>query len=266
MTTTLRLDSRFAPLWRDVDTLQFGLRGTITVDSPLPWQLQLVSALRSGVPAGELGHLAAAFGARASDVDEFIGRIAGALERQRPAPRFSLSASPRVPTQTVQAFQRALIELGGIFDAAATVIVLTAHVTTPRDVGELSSQDRTHLPVTFGCDDVTIGPLITPGISACAQCLVANAADDDPAWPTMAAQLLDAPLPQASAASVIEAAALALRLLGTASATRVTRSVSVDRELRRSWHQHRPHEDCGCQSLAGIATAAAAPSRLIATS
>ena len=104
-----------------------------------------------------------------------------------------------------------------------------------------------------------IGPFVLPGRTPCLACLAAHRRDADPAWPHLAAQLLGRSAPAASRAIVMEASFVTARLISEAerqSPRCHSLTLRAD-SLHRSMHAHRPHAECRCRSLAGIATAAA---------
>lgn len=103
-----------------------------------------------------------------------------------------------------------------------------------------------------------VGPLVTPGASACLRCLDLARADRDPGWPALALQLGEAVpgvVPCDSALSLAVAAQAALQALsfldGLLSGGARPATVGGTLELtlpdwrwrRRSW---QVHPDCGC--------------------
>lgn len=265
MTNMLRIDPAYAPLWRDAHTLQFGLRGHVTLTNPTPWHHELISALLAGVPQPKLDRLAAGLDVAMSDVDAFIARIASTLITT-PTPIFArIAALPDVPDRVTQAISSSWAEAGGESGASLTIVV-AAHVLTPRNTAALMSEDAAFLPIVFGVGCATVGPLTVPGRTACTSCLVAAETSEDMAWPALAAQLASSPFPEANAALIAEAATLALRLARHAQDDATTRSVVIDRDLHRTWRRHLPHADCGCQFLAETAMESVAFDRSSATS
>ncbi len=75
-------------------------------------------------------------------------------------------------------------------------------------MGRLLSQDRTHLPVTQDNQSVTVGPLVAPGVTACALCVDLHKQDAQPLWAKAAFAMAAAP--RASAPDYLAMAAAGL--------------------------------------------------------
>jgi hypothetical protein len=105
--------------------------------------------------------------------------------------------------------------------------------------------------------DVTgvVGPLVLPGRSSCARCHDLHRADRDPAWPSVAAQLIDATRQRVAACDVVLATAVAAQaatqvlayLDGDAQPPAVDGTIEIaqidGRMRRRGW---TIHPLCGC--------------------
>lgn len=84
-------------------------------------------------------------------------------------------------------------------------------VPDPADVMELVGAHRPHMAVHAHEGVVVIGPVAVPGVTGCLRCGELHRAEADPAWPKLAAQLVDAE-PIASLAAAATAAALGIDL------------------------------------------------------
>lgn len=259
----LRLAPSHPPLWRTPPSVQLGPDPDGFLDAVTPWQERLLEALTVGVPEEELDELARRAGAGPDDADAFVRRIRPALAADHaPAPPVAVE----LPEALTAAEERTLLgslQAAGIVIAGVTrwpaprgrrPVLLVAHrLVDPHRAARLVASDTPHLPIQLAGDQVTVGPLVTPGDGPCLSCLHASRRDADPDWPLVAAQLLGrAPVPTASVL-LVEAAVLAARMLTERMPGRAV-TVRSDR-ARRAWHAHRPHALCLCRSPAGSATA-----------
>jgi len=267
----LRLDPAFPPLWRSATTLQFGADPVVVIDDPEPWQQRLIRELESGIPDASLDPTAMALGAPENAADTFVRRIARALcPPATPRPRIALQSPHGFPPERLDLVAESLgaagVDVSLItwfgapaerVEASAPVVVLAHHVVEPRRAAALMSGDIPHVPLVFTGSGAEIGPFVVPGRTPCLACLAAHRCDADPAWPLLVAQLLGRPAPAASRAMVAEASFVTARLISEAERQR-PRSLTLRADsLHRSMRAHRPHAECRCRSLAGIATAAA---------
>lgn len=131
--------------------------------------------------------------------------------------------------------------------AAADVDVLVTLGPPLTLARALLATDAPHLLVA--CDErgVTVGPLVVPGATACAQCLGLAATDADRAWPSLALQC-EARTPRtdalvASIAGALAAASVDAFLRGSAPPTWRVEDGSIDRVP----HAHS-HPQCACSA------------------
>ncbi|WP_407318737.1 thiamine biosynthesis protein ThiF [Isoptericola halotolerans] len=73
------------------------------------------------------------------------------------------------------------------------VVVVRDRIARPEVFTLLMSSGVPHLPVVVGEADVTLGPFVLPGTTACTTCWYLHARDVDERWPALADQLVDAP-------------------------------------------------------------------------
>lgn len=265
----LRLNPAHPPLWRDATTVQFGLDDLARLEDPQPWEQRLLDDLARGIPETALTGLLVARRIRRAQADAFFAEIQPVLERTPEPPRIVLQTTPDLDEAASRAVAAALERAGASVriarwtpfvrtpvDAGETAVVLAAHLVEPRRAAALVSDDVRHVPLVFDGGGATVGPVIEPGVTACLACDAAHARDADPSWPVVASQLvgrgciIDPDL-------AVEAARVAAQLV-TAPATTPARSVRLRADVpNRVWRVHPPHEDCGCRSLEGSATASA---------
>lgn len=274
----LRLDPTRIPLWRDATTLQLGEHAETRLTDVSPWQERLLFELARGLPDSGVDVWADLKRVHPRDVRAFITRLGDAVVRTeldgRRAPGGVLieaarngSHDPIVIAMTMaleaSSYTVTVVEEAdpGEHDRAAAeasdvdlVILVARHVLDPRRAAPHLRADRAHLPVVVGGGNVSIGPLVVPGATACITCLHLERRDDDTAWPLLALQLLSAEPPEPSPELVHESAAALVRVLADPAAGR-GRSVTLSAGGERRLRAHLPHGECGCRAPEGNATA-----------
>ena len=259
----LLLDPAQPPLWRSPDVLQFGVDRVAEVHDPTIWQQRMLVELERGVPEPAVEPLAIALGGTRADADALLAQLRPVLLPPA-APhlptvqvRVAVGAPPGAGERIVDALAGAGLHAGPAADGADVVVVVSAHVTSPVDAAALMRDDILHLPVVFTGRGATVGPLVQPGRTACLMCVEAERTDADPAWPTLAAQLLHRTGPPVPDALALEAGLVAGQLISGRDRTAwASRSLQLTAgSARRTWRVHRPHAACGCRSPQGNATA-----------
>ncbi len=267
----MHLDPAHPPLWRSPDVLQFGEDARVVLAAPQPWQERVIAALESGATDSDVVRIAAGFGVDATAAGAFLAELRPVLEREPAAPRLPLAVldQMRLTGAARDMLVQALADGGwttvdpqrpaGVALDGLPVVVIAAHVVDPRLVSHLMAADLVHVPVVVGERHVEVGPVVTPGRTACLACVWTRRRDADPAWPAVAAQLMGRSAPPLPPSRAAEAGAVAARLLRDAlvvSGRARTRSLTLHAgSLHRRTRWHRPHAACGCRSLEGIATA-----------
>ena len=261
----LKLDGRFAMVWRDPFSLQVGvdparvvLRDVSTADE------RMIAALGSGVSRSGLEMIAGSSGASEREVSSLLRELKSLLlpepTEQRPA-RVSIVGSG----QTVEriASTIALANISVTVGATATDedsdlgIAVGHYVLDPESYGFWLRRDLPHLPVVFGDDSVQIGPLVEPGNSPCLYCLEHYRRDADASWSAIASQLWGRRASSETALVSAEVAARVARMVigrlesgrqpARSMAARSFRlAVDSGEVTRRDW---MPHPECGCVTL-----------------
>jgi bacteriocin biosynthesis cyclodehydratase domain-containing protein len=261
----LKLDDRFATVWRDPFSLQLGvdparvvLREMSTADE------RMIAALGSGVSRSGLDMIASSSGASEQDVSRLLRQVRPLLLSEPPEqPPARVSIVGR--GQTVERIANTLALAGMTVSVSPTVaeepadlgIAVGHYVLDPDSYGFWLRRDLPHLPVVFGDDSVLIGPLVEPGNTPCLYCLEHYRRDADASWSAIASQLWGRRAASETALVSAEVAAKATRLVvGRARAGRqparsmAARSfrLAVDsgEVTRRDW---MPHPECGCVAL-----------------
>ncbi len=193
----LKLDGRYATVWRDPFSLQFGidpvqavLREVSTADE------RMIAALGSGVSRSGLDMIASSSGASEQDVSRLLRQLKSLLMSE-PAERSTARVSIVGEGETAQRIAHTLALAGASvsLSAAATDedsdlgIAIGHYVLDPESYGFWLRRDLPHLPVVFGDDSVLIGPLVEPGRSPCLYCLEHYRRDADASWSAIASQL-----------------------------------------------------------------------------
>ena len=144
----------------------------------------------------------------------------------------------------------------GDFGAVPDLVILTTSYPSPDLAPALQRDGVPHLAVRAGEAIGVVGPLVTPGRSACLRCVDLRKADADPAWPKVLAQATCArQRPQAcdivlAAMTATLAAAQALAFIDQVVAP-VTVNGTLEVVLpdwqwrRRTWPRHAA---CSCRA------------------
>ncbi|MCU1574335.1 MAG: hypothetical protein JWO93_2417 [Micrococcaceae bacterium] len=127
----------------------------------------------------------------------------------------------------------------------------------PAVCARLLTGDQAHLLVLLREQDGTVGPLVVPGETACAECVQWHHADADPGWPEVRRQLTEqeqhAPMrPEDSSLAVSLAGLAARHALVFLDGLHRPSSWSAVLTLRcadGAWsrREYHPHPGCGCQ-------------------
>lgn len=265
--TLTRLDPAYPLLWRDVDTVQFGLEGRVLVPLTEPWVEPLLQAMRTGFRRASFDVIAHAAGAPRDAARALLTTLRPILRTDAPVLPPIWIESVNIADSRVEArVESALVDEG--FATAnraapgAAGVVLVHGAASAQQLARYLRDDLTHLPVAFEPGGTIVGPLVIPGRTACLACRDAHERDRDAAWPSMHAQLVAATSTPITAARVAEAAGLVARILTEPGNAKRTKSVRIRPDGRRVWRAVTLHEECQCreqsfQSPAGTATAVA---------
>lgn len=249
--TILRLDPSHQPLWRDGTRLQFGLDRRAEIEVTEPWQDALLARLARGIPSETFDVVAHSCGAPRRAAHEMLATIRPALRTPRATPPRVHVSSEQLPA-TALLWTRETLHAEGLLltdaaDRGSVALVTVRGAAATRAFATLLAEDRAHLPVAFDEGGASIGPLVVPGRTPCLHCRDAAAAEQDPAWPLIHAQMIERDPGEISAARVVEATTIAARMLSDARTGGLWLRISRDGE--RSRHPLRFHAECQCRSL-----------------
>lgn len=250
--TLTRLDPAFPLLWRDVDTVQFGLDGTLRISLTEPWVERLLQTLRSGFRRGSFDVIAHGVGAPREAARDLLRMLQPVLLNDLPPlPPIWVEgvnlADSRVQTRIEHALRDEGFVTADRSAAGAVGVVLVHGAASAHQLGRYLRDDIRHVPVAFEPGGTTIGPLIVPGRTPCLSCRDAHERDRDPAWPSLHAQLIGSTSVPVTAARTAEAAGLIGRLLGEEDGAKHTTSVRITPDGRRAWRAASFHEECLCR-------------------
>lgn len=261
----LRLDASAVPLWRSPTVVQLGDEpGAAVIDPVEPWHERVLHALVEGIPDGLFEVIARDAGASVDEVARLREIVAPSLAAPRRVPPLAVSFADGVGSEDRVVVAEALAAAGASVGTVETgiplgvpgrvVILVASRLVEPRRASALVSDDVPHLALELAGDRATAGPLVFPGRTGCLACLHAHRRDRDPAWPTIAAQLLARPCPPTDPALITAACAASVQLV-SAPVTGRSRSMTVRASSDEpTWQYHEPHRACWCRSPGRSAT------------
>lgn len=260
-----RLDPDVPLLWRDGETLQIGIEGTLRIPASAPWVELLVGRMAAGFRRGAFDVVAHSVGAPRGEARMLLARLEPLLVDDAPPPRAAWVETIDVLDARCEYRLREALADEGVAPGARTTaedigVVLVEGAAAALQFARYLRDDTPHLPVALERGRTTVGPLVVPGETPCLSCRDEHERDGDPAWPRMHAQLIGRPAGPISVARIADAARLAARLLLTDS--QAGSFVEVSADGRREWRSVTFHEECRCRemwslSLPGTATAPA---------
>lgn len=260
-----RVSPELAPLWRDGETVQFGLRGTIRVRITEAWTEALIARLCTGIPISTFDVVAHRLGAPRAAARELLRTLRPVLRVDPPPAPPVWIESANVADSRIDGWMRdALEDLGlreGVREDPDAVGVTLVHgEAAAAQLHASLREDLAHLPVAFSAGGATVGPLVVPGVTPCLSCRDGSERDRDTSWPLLHTQLVGRTEDAVRFAIVVQAAGLVEQLLRSPEGTgRGFRSVRLSSDGRRDWQRVRFHEECRCRASSfrsprGIAT------------
>lgn len=264
----LRLDPAHPPAWRDENALQFGLDPVLVLPCVEPWQEILLHSLETGMTASDAIAIAGGYGVPARDASDFLRALQPVLVDRAAPRRVHLDVAETFPHPVGADAAQILaadFDLVREPDSETTTLFLAAHLVHPQRALAVARSGVPHLPVVLTGDRAVIGPLLHPGSGPCLGCTVEHHRAADPAWPSIAAQLLGRPAAPVAPGFLAEALGMAARILsGRAGPRTRTHAVTIDaRTLRRTWAALTAHPECGCRSPEESATSDAFPAPML---
>jgi hypothetical protein len=201
-------------VWRSPSSLQFGVDSPLVVLDDLDERAErMIAALVGGISTSGFEMMARSAGLATEAADELLQRLEPVLEADSAPAEFRVAVEGGGPL--ADELRRALDAEGVLAapdeSAPGLAVIVAGWVISPEDHGSWLRRDIPHLPVVIGDGGVTVGPLVEPGTGPCLYCVQLTRTDDDPAWPAIATQLWNRPVPAMTRLAVAEAAAFTAR-------------------------------------------------------
>lgn len=256
--STIRLDPACPVLWRDADTVQFGVDRPLTLPIDAPWVPRMLHELVRGIPESAFEVVAHGVGAPLPAARTLRILLDPVLVSERPRSTARLIAAPIVSARTALRLEEALFDEGvDVTDDPDAVAVLVRHgATAARDAAALLAEDRPHLPLAFDAGGSRVGPLVVPGRTPCLSCRDSHDRARDAAWAALHVQLLERDPGRVPLSAIARAASTIRDLLADQAETMRSRSgrvIRISRDGRRSSQTVGFHADCLCRSPQGNA-------------
>jgi bacteriocin biosynthesis cyclodehydratase domain-containing protein len=260
------------------------------VDRVTAGQAEFLAALSAGLGAGGISAVVVQVGCDRSEADDLVRRLGPVL---LPGPSAQLALTPR-PVVRLAGRGALADEVGRLLEscglgvlledgesaasAASTPgrvdgarqqvgVVVGGLALDPVVVSEWLRRDVPHVLVRVGDRSVRVGPVVVPGVTACARCLHLHDGDRDRAWPAVAGQLAALPVAAPPLLVLRDAAVRTVRRVLAATTSpaggdgdgerRVGGSppaevVRIDLDTYEvSSSVVRPHPGCGCGAPPG---------------
>lgn len=233
----LRIDPAIPVVWRDPQTLQFGVsHEQLRLHPVSETEERAVSMLSAGVHPALL-----AASVPPAELATLLERLDGLLERPR-----RVGTPVAVFGESGFAARFALAVEG--VELATPLAVLVADWALPAaSANRWLCRDERHLPLILSDGVLEAGPLVVPGLGPCLHCHQHRRAERDPEWPAIAAQLLRRESPALGAIENALAIATAVRWVSETDAAEPGSIRRLDLVSgREDAAVLRPHPHCRC--------------------
>jgi hypothetical protein len=184
----VRIDPSIPVVWRDSDTVQFGLDPVYGRLGPLGnVQARGIAELIRGT---SLNRLASVLGGVPA-ARELIASCGDVFQQPPRATLPRLAVVGVVPGRDIiartwaGATQSTVVAESSHDLAGADVdfVILVSHfVVSPIDIQPWLGRDINHCAIVFGESSVRVGPVVVPGNSACIRCVELTHVDSDATW------------------------------------------------------------------------------------
>ncbi len=248
--TITRLDPRYPMLWRDEQTIQFGLDDLLRVPLDDGWVERVLHQLRLGIRMSTFDLVAHGAGAPRDAARALLDRLRPLLVTDAPITVGAwVEGVNTTDHRSLPRLRDALadegIPAGHRDDPDALGIIVVEGAAAALHLARYLRDDTAHLPIAFEAAATVIGPLVVPGQTPCLSCRDAAETARDADWPLLHSQLVGRSPGSIPLARIAEAAALVPRLL-RAVRPGAGLSVRIRPDGRRSWRWVAPHAECRC--------------------
>jgi bacteriocin biosynthesis cyclodehydratase domain-containing protein len=289
----LRLPARAPVVWRDPSSLQIGVEHVhAVVDRVTAGQAEFLAAVSAGLGAGGISAVVVQVGCDGSEAADLVRQLGpvvlpGPTARRTPAPRpvVRLAGRGALADEVGRVLESCglgvLLEDGESAASAASTpgrgrvdgarqhvgVVVGGLALDPVVVSEWLRRDVPHVLVRVGDRSVRVGPVVVPGVTACARCLHLHDGDRDGAWPAIAGQLATLPVAAPPLLVLRDAAVRTVRRVLAATTSPAGDAVDGDGRVNGSEPAEvvridldtyevsssvvRPHPGCGCGAPPG---------------
>lgn len=210
-----RLPRNRPVVWRTPHSLSVGVDQPAVVVTDIPDAASpLIHALHEGIGRSGFVLLATQLGLDTDHATRLLDQLLPAC-RAEPViqrPRVCVLGDSE-STTTLASRLSGVSTLVETRESADYVLVVSDYVVHPDWIRELSDGTIRHVPVLFSDLTVTIGPVITPGVTPCLYCLSGRRDQDDAEWLSIQSQLFHTPSPLAAGHTADIAASLVVSLL-----------------------------------------------------
>lgn len=267
--TITRLDPSAPLLWRDEQTLQLGVDGSVRIEVVGVWVEALLVRMCAGFQRRGFDVIAHASGAPRDEARMLLRRLQPLLVDDPPPPPAVWVEGVNITDARCEYRMRDALADEGLSSGARTDpdaigVILVQGAAAALQLAPYLSADIPHLPVAFETGRVTVGPLVVPGITPCLSCRDGHERDRDPAWPRLHAQLIARHSGPIAVVHVAEAAALAARIL-SAPESDASAIAQITADGARAWRSVTFHAECRCreQSFPSQRESATVPAPLV---
>lgn len=259
----LQLDPLVQSVWISPTQLRFGIDQPLAILNNPPARVErLIEALRGGMPAGHLPHIAKAFGVSAQERDGLIDDLGAVLitesDEQVPGSRqlaVAVDAPDNIAATVAPILSRAGM-LASDSNSVTVALVLSHFATPPARARRWANRGIPHLEAVFSERHVRIGPFAGLRNNACLHCAHLHRIDREPSWPAIASQCLGRTAATADPGFVTAVTGITLALMNDWQRDGVAldgEQVVVERDSQRRWSVRTEpltaHERCDCHLL-----------------
>ncbi|WIB78426.1 hypothetical protein DEJ28_04800 [Curtobacterium sp. MCPF17_002] len=266
----IRIDPTLEFVWRDPATVQLGVdppRAVVPV--PTTGEERFLSALRRETGRDALSGVAVSTGCPPGIAARVLGAASPAVVDVLPEPlaRVEVHGTGALPDAVAELLSgegvtvaRTSAPRGGPVllpeQDPRLAVVVADHVVDPALRAAWTRHGVPHLAVVVGDGRIRVGPFVVPGAGPCLQCVEYAHAEDDPAWPAIAAQVWGRPAaplsPYRIAAIGVAATRLLLERLPRTTQHPGDEQLVFERDdLSVSLQPVAFHPRCACRALPG---------------